>query len=29
MLIMSKHYPVEPRERAVKMLDHPDEYRSV
>src|SRR3954462_9088361 len=30
MLIMSKHYPVERRERAVKMvLDHLDEYRSV
>jgi transposase-like protein len=30
MLIMSKHYPVEQRERAVKMvLDHLDEYRSV
>ena len=27
---MSKHYPVEQRERAVKMvLDHLDEYRSV
>jgi transposase len=30
MQIMSKHYPVEQRERAVKMvLDHLDEYRSV
>jgi hypothetical protein len=30
MRIMSKHYPVEQRERAVKMvLDHLDEYRSV
>src|SRR3954454_2268543 len=30
MLIMSKHYPVEQRERAVKMvLDHLGEYRSV
>ena len=30
MLIMSKHYPVEQHERAVKMvLDHLDEYRSV
>jgi transposase len=30
MLIMSKHYPVEQRERAVKMvLDHLDEYGSV
>jgi hypothetical protein len=30
MLIMSKRYPVEQRERAVKMvLDHLDEYRSV
>jgi hypothetical protein len=30
MLIMSKYYPVEQRERAVKMvLDHLDEYRSV
>jgi transposase len=30
ILIMSKHYPVEQRERAVKMvLDHLDEYRSV
>jgi transposase len=29
MAIMSKHYPVEQRERAVKMvLDHLDEYRS-
>jgi transposase len=29
MQIMSKHYPVEQRERAVKMvLDHLDEYRS-
>ena len=27
---MSKHYPVEQRERAVKMVrDHLDEYRSV
>ena len=27
---MAKHYPVEQRERAVKMvLDHLDEYRSV
>jgi hypothetical protein len=27
---MSKHYPVEQRERAVKLvLDHLDEYRSV
>ena len=27
---MSKHYPIEQRERAVKMvLDHLDEYRSV
>ena len=27
---MTKHYPVEQRERAVKMvLDHLDEYRSV
>jgi transposase-like protein len=30
MQIMSKHYPVEQRERAVKMvLDHLGEYRSV
>jgi transposase len=30
MQIMTKHYPVEQRERAVKMvLDHLDEYRSV
>src|ERR1700733_6403876 len=30
MAIMAKHYPVEQRERAVKMvLDHLDEYRSV
>jgi transposase len=30
MQIISKHYPVEQRERAVKMvLDHLDEYRSV
>ena len=30
MEIMSKHYPVEQRERAVRMvLDHLDEYRSV
>jgi len=30
MQIMSKHYPVEQRERAVRMvLDHLDEYRSV
>src|SRR5271168_4666983 len=30
MRIMTKHYPVEQRERAVKMvLDHLDEYRSV
>jgi transposase len=30
MRIMSKHYPVEQQERAVKMvLDHLDEYRSV
>jgi transposase len=30
MSIMSKHYAVEQRERAVKMvLDHLDEYRSV
>src|SRR6185312_2010756 len=30
MQIMSKHYPVEQRERAVMMvLDHLDEYRSV
>jgi transposase len=30
MQIMSKHCPVEQRERAVKMvLDHLDEYRSV
>jgi transposase len=30
MQTMSKHYPVEQRERAVKMvLDHLDEYRSV
>jgi transposase len=30
MQVMSKHYPVEQRERAVKMvLDHLDEYRSV
>jgi len=30
MLIISKHYPVEQRERAVKMvLDHLGEYRSV
>jgi transposase len=28
--VMSKHYPIEQRERAVKMvLDHLDEYRSV
>jgi transposase len=27
---MNRHYPMEPRERAVKMvLDHLDEYRSV
>src|SRR3977135_3707175 len=30
MQIMTKHYPVEQRDRAVKMvLDHLDEYRSV
>jgi transposase-like protein len=30
MAIMAKHYPVEQRERAVKMvLDHLDDYRSV
>jgi transposase len=31
MAIMAQHYPVEQRERAVKMvlLDHLDEYRSV
>jgi transposase-like protein len=30
MRVMTKHYPVEQRERAVKMvLDHLDEYRSV
>ena len=30
MRIMTKHYPVEQRERAVKMvLEHLDEYRSV
>jgi transposase len=30
MQIMTKHYPVEQRERAVRMvLDHLDEYRSV
>lgn len=30
MAIVAKHYPVEQRERAVKMvLDHLDEYRSV
>jgi transposase len=30
MRIMTNHYPVEQRERAVKMvLDHLDEYRSV
>jgi transposase len=30
MQIMTKHYPVEQRKRAVKMvLDHLDEYRSV
>jgi transposase len=30
MQFMSKHYPIEQRERAVKMvLDHLDEYRSV
>jgi transposase-like protein len=30
MRVMNKHYPVEQRERAVKMvLDHLDEYRSV
>jgi transposase len=30
MAIMATHYPVEQRERAVKMvLDHLDEYRSV
>ena len=30
MAIMAKHYPVEQRERAVKMvLDHLDEYWSV
>src|SRR5437660_5461256 len=30
MQIMTKHYPVEQRERAVKMvLDHLDEYRSL
>jgi transposase len=30
MVIMAKQYPVEQRERAVKMvLDHLDEYRSV
>jgi transposase len=30
MLIMSKHYPIEQREGAVKkVLDHLDEYRSV
>jgi hypothetical protein len=30
MAVMAKHYPVEQRERAVKMvLDHLGEYRSV
>ena len=30
MQVMSKHYPVEQRQRALKMvLDHRDEYRSV
>jgi transposase-like protein len=30
MAIIAKHYPVEQRERAVKMLlDHPNEYRAV
>ena len=30
MQVMSKHYPVEQRERALKMvLDHLAEYRSV